>query len=64
MSQDVSVLSEQSQMITMREIPVDGGSLLACDAGQLISGIPSARRRTATRSAIRQPSAVFVTTSR
>jgi len=28
MSQDVSVLSEQSQMITMREIPVDGGSLL------------------------------------
>jgi len=28
MGQDVSVLSEQSQMITMREIPVDGGSLL------------------------------------
>jgi hypothetical protein len=28
MGQDVSVLSEQSPMITMREIPVDGGSLL------------------------------------
>jgi len=28
MGQDVSVLSEQSQMIRMREIPVDGGSLL------------------------------------
>ena len=28
LGQDVSVLSGQSQMITMREIPVDGGSLL------------------------------------